>query len=105
MLPFIVIIATIEFSVRLLKRHSPGFMRYAVIVFSLFLSGFLLIDTFYSAFSVLLQFNYLNDWVQLVNLLGLSEGERMVFVFVMIILTSGYLNLSAKRIIKYINIQ
>jgi hypothetical protein len=105
MLPYFLTIAAIELSVQLLKKHSPGFIRYYIIIFSLALSGFLLFDTFYSAFSVILRFNYGNDWVQMTNLLNMSEGGRITFIFLIIIFTAGYLNLSSKRIIKYINIQ
>lgn len=105
LLPFVITILAIESSVKLLKRYSPGFKRYFTVIFSICLSGFLLFDSFYSAFSVVLRFNYQNDWVQLVALSDFTEGGRIAFVFFMIILTAGYLNLSSKRIIKYINIQ
>jgi hypothetical protein len=102
--PYILTILAIELAMRLLKKYPQGFKRHFIIVFSLVLSGFLLFDTFYGAFSVILRFNFENDWVQLVNMLNITEGERLISALFVIILTAGYLNLSTKRIIKYINI-
>lgn len=103
--PYILTIIVIELSAQIIKKYSHAYKGYFATVFSLVLSGFLLIDVFYSAFSVILRFNYENDLVQLVDHLNLTEGLRIAVVFIIIIFISGYLNLSSKRIIKYINIK
>lgn len=104
LLPYLITLAVITSSIRMLKRIEAGSYRNSLIAFSLVVSGFFIFDLFYSAFSIILKFNFGNDWVRLVSLMNLSETGGIIFIFFIIIFSMGYLNLLLKRIMTYINI-
>jgi hypothetical protein len=103
-IPYLLSICTVTVLFRLQNKAYAGAYRHLLIAFLIVLSGYLLLDVFYGAFSIILKFNPDNDWVQIAAFLGLKETAGMLFIFMIIIFTAGYLNLLLKRILHYINI-
>jgi hypothetical protein len=104
LIPFLLMLLVVTITAIGLKWTPPGSKRLFYIAFSLVQSGFLIFNLFYGIFSVVLKANLDNDWVKIVTLLGYSETGSIIFCFLVIIFTAGYLNLVLKRILKYINI-
>ncbi|MCF8259698.1 MAG: hypothetical protein K9J12_02915 [Melioribacteraceae bacterium] len=84
-------------------RSDLGLQRFYAIGFQLILSGYLLISVFYGAFVVLLNAPMENDWLRIVNLMGLKNIWRMVFMFGGIIMISFYLHILSYKLKIYIN--
>lgn len=103
-IPYLMMLLAITIPIIGLKRTRPGSRRLFFITFALVQSGFLIFYLFYGIFSVILKANSDNDWVQIVSSLGYNETGGIIFCFLIIIFTAGYLNLVLKRILKYINI-
>lgn len=89
----------IELCAFLLRKVPPGNFRYSLIMIILIIVGYLIISIFYGAFSVLLQASPDNLWVKLVTVLEIHETGRMVFMFFILLIFTGYLG-SLGRIIK-----
>src|SRR4030042_7152223 len=100
--PILFIFIALEIGIRVLQKTVLGFYRYAAIVFQLLLIGFLIINIFYGAVTVVLKMEG-NDWNRLVYYLDLSYEGGIIFMFLVIIIFAAYLNLSIKRVIGYIN--
>lgn len=102
--PTIYLIGMIELSSFLLSKTQLGFARYAAILFQLCHVGFLIVNLFYGAINVILNFNQSSDWNRLVFYLGITGAGRIAFMFMVMLILVAYLNYSTKKIIKYINI-
>jgi hypothetical protein len=101
--PYIYLILTIETASVLLKKIPVGKGRFFIVIFNLIQIGYLLIHIFYSAVILILNPKIENDWITLALYLNFNEIERFGFAFGVIFLFVFYLNMSTKRIMKYIN--
>ena len=100
--PFIILIIVSEISFFVLKKTSLGFNRYSLIIYLIILNGFLIIKTFYGCFVIVLQSDLLNDVFVLSSTLFENIEGQIVFVFLLVIILTVYLNLVIKRISNYI---
>jgi len=103
LIPFILNISVITSALQMMRKLPVGAKRHTIIIFSLFIIGYIIIDLFYGAFSIVLNFNRENDWFMIPQSLGLSGTGSAIFIFFVIILSMGYLNLLLKNILQYIN--
>lgn len=101
--PYIYIISSVEISSILLKKVPLGGGRFFLLIFILLQIGYMLVHIFYSAVILILNPGIQNDWIALSLYWGLSDSERFIFAFGVIFLFVFYLNMSTKRLLKYIN--
>lgn len=101
--PYIYLIISVEISSILMKKIPLGGGRFFLVLFILLQIGYLLVNIFYSAVILILKPGIENDWIALSIYWGLGETERFVFAFGVIFLFGFYLNMSTRRIMKYIN--
>jgi hypothetical protein len=104
LIPYLLSMAAVTTIFKFQKKAFAGPYRHFLISFFIVLSGLLILNIFYGAFSIILKFNPDNDWVKIITLMGLTETTSMLFIFMIIIFTAGYLNLILKRILHLINI-
>ncbi len=102
LIPYFVMFLSFSGAVTGLKKALPGYYRHLLIVIAVVSSGLLIFSLFQGGFSIVLGLNSDNDYVVLKNYLKLSQTEGVIAVFLMVILTGGYLNLLLKRILTYI---
>lgn len=100
--PYVYIVSAIEISSILMRKIPVGKTRYFLVVFILLQLGYILIHLFYNAVILILNPGIENDWIALSLNMGFSETERFVFAFGIIFLFVFYMNMSTKRIMKYI---
>lgn len=101
--PYIYIVLSVETASIFLKKLPQGSRRYFLVIFILIQIGYLLVHIFYSAVILILNPQLENDWIALSLYLGYGDTERFVFAFGVVFLFVFYLNMSTKRILKYIN--
>lgn len=101
--PYIYLILSVEVTSTIMKKIPHGKGRFFLVIFILIQIGYLLIHLFYSAVILILSPNIQNDWIALTLYLGYDEIERFIFAFAVIFLFVFYLNISTRRIQKYIN--
>lgn len=89
----------------LLGKSYVGFYRFSLIIFLLVHAGYLLFYTFFNAVVTILELTVVNDWKNIFINLSLSNLQYFIIIFLIIILTAGYLNLLSKRILKYVFIR
>ena len=101
--PYIYLISSVEIASFFLKKIPQGKGRFFLLIFILIQVGYLLINIFYSAVILILNPGIQHDWIALSLYLGFDQSERFIFAFGVIFLFVFYLNMSTKRVIKYIN--
>lgn len=101
--PYIYLVLSVEVATATMRKIPHGKGRFFLVIFILIQIGYLLIHIFYSAVILILSPNIQNDWIALTLYLGYDEIERFIFTFAVIFLFVFYLNISTKRIQKYIN--
>ena len=101
--PLLFIVIMLGIGNLILKKSSLGLTRYSVIVFFLVNVGYIIINVFYGTFSVVLQTNAGNDWYRLFQFLGFSGNQGIALIFFVIVSLIIYVNISTKRLIKYIS--
>lgn len=105
LVPTFVSIFNIEINSHLLTKVSMGFYRNFFIVYQLVLIGYLLINVFIGLFSVVLDLSIGNDYAQIISgVLGFTMPVSFLMILVVLIILTGYINITTKRIMKYINI-
>lgn len=92
-----------ELAVWGLKKTRLGFYRYSLILFLIIISGYMIINIFYGAFSVFVNIDLNNTWLLLSEYLGITGPSKISYMFFVIILLIAYLNLISRRLLKYIN--
>lgn len=103
LLPLLCGVIFYEIGMVFLNKSQLGILRYSTIVFEIILAGYIIIYVFYGAISVILKLQD-NDWVNTIKLFNFGYESGIIFMFFVIILLSVYLNFSAKRISKFINV-
>ena len=96
------VIAALKLSTTVLIKSKMGAVRFFAIFYQLLIAGYLLISVFYGAFVVTLKAPIQNDWLDIVNIIGLEDYYRALFMFAMIALTALYLQALSRRIKIYI---
>lgn len=93
----------LEFGTAFLKKTSLGSKRFSLIIFSLIIAGYLIINVFYGAAVSLLLENSGNDWSQLLSVLNIHGNGKIFFMFAIILLLTIELKQTAKRILEYMS--
>lgn len=101
--PYIYLVLSVEVASATMKKIPHGKGRFFLVIFILIQIGYLLIHIFYSAVILILSPSIQNDWIALALYLGYDDIERFIFAFAVIFLFVFYLNISTRRIQKYIN--
>lgn len=101
--PILFAVSLYEIGMMILRRSEIGSLRYSAIIFEIIITGYIIIHVFYGAASVIFQLHD-NDWVSLIALTDFGFEGEIVFMFIVIILLSVYLNFATKRINKFIHV-
>lgn len=96
--PFILSIVMVEATLILHNKLSNNFWRNAIIVFQLINLGFLIFTATIGLFSILLQTTFQTDWSLLLSHGSLSYDQKLVFMFLILFILLGYLNILTRRI-------
>ena len=100
--PLLFNLLVIEVSNIILKKGGPGLIRNSILLFQLINIGYILLNIFYGALSLLLRTNPMNDWVRLAAALRLEGPGKFVMMLFAIIILISYLNITTKRVGSYI---
>lgn len=101
--PYIYLVSSIELASILLKKIPQGGGRFFIVIFNLIQIGYLLVHIFYSAVILILNPQLENDWITIALYMNFDDLGRFGFAFAVIFLFVFYLNMSTRRIMKYIN--
>lgn len=105
LIPTFVSIINIEINSHMLTKVTMGFYRNLFIVYQLVLIGYLLVNVFIGAVSVVLDLSFGNEYDQIISgVLGFTMPVSFLIILVILIVLTGYINITTKRIMKYINI-
>ena len=105
LIPSIISIVNIEINSHLLTKVTMGFFRNFFIVYQLVLIGYLLVNVFIGAVSIVLDLSLGNEYAQIISgVLGFTMPVSFLLILVMLIILTGYINITTRRITKYINI-
>ena len=103
--PTLLYVFNIEINSYSLTRITPGFYRNFFIVYQLVLIGYLLVNVFVGAVTVILKLDTGNEYAAIINdILGLTMPASFLVILVILILLTLYINITTKRILKYINV-
>ena len=103
--PFLYLIIICETGSFILSKTYAGFYRYSLIIFLLINIGYLLVYSFSNSVIVILNLQIITDWKSILVSAGIKDLKYLIYIFFIIILTAGYLNLITKRVLKYVNVQ
>lgn len=100
--PFVLSLFLIEITLAVLGRLSSDHVRSAVIVFQIINIGYLIFAAVLGILSVALHTASSSEWSLLLDYGGLSYNQKLIFVFLIMFLLLGYINILTKRIRKSI---
>jgi hypothetical protein len=103
--PFLYLIIICETGSLLLRKTYAGYYRYSLIIFLLVNIGYMLFYSFFNSVVVILNLGFSTDWKNILSVVGFKDLKYLIYIFFIIILTAGYLNLVTKRVLKYVNVQ
>ncbi len=105
LIPTFLYIINIEINSYMLTKSSVGFYRNFFIVYSMVLIGYLIVNVFIGAVTVVLSLSLSNDYAKIVNdVLGFTMPASFLIILVILILLTLYINITTKRIMKYISV-
>ena len=102
--PFILSILMVEVTLIWHNKIRNNFLRMAIIIFQLINVGYLIFTAVFGLFSVLLHTTFQTDWSMLLNHGSLSYDQKLLFMFLILFILLGYINILTKRIRKSIPI-
>lgn len=97
-------IFSIELFLQLLKATALGLWRFTITTAVIIIFGFTIVSIFYKGILSVLDSSPSNDISSLAFVLGISGEGIIAFIFFLIIIFIAYVNLFAKRILQYVNI-
>jgi hypothetical protein len=105
LVPTFLYILNIEINSYMLTKVTAGFYRNFFIVYSMVLIGYLMVNVFIGAVIVVLKVSLTNDYAKIVNdVLGFTMPASFLIILIILILLTLYINITTKRIMKYISI-
>lgn len=105
LIPTFVSIFNIELNSFMLTKVTMGFYRNFLIIYQMVLIGYLLINVFIGAVSVVLDLSIGNEYAQIISgVFGFTMPASFLIILVILIILTGYINVTTRRITKYINI-
>ncbi len=93
----------LEIGTFFLRKTLVGNIRFTLIIFTLLIAGYLIINVFFGAIISQLSPNSTNDWNQLLLHIDAVGTGKIIFMFTVILIFTIYLKQTAKRILEYIN--
>lgn len=99
---FMLTVAMMEFSARLMVNSRLGFKRFFNIVFQVVIVGYLNLTIFYSAFVIILDSGRNNDFARMLRLFDLSKPIQILIMIFIIVLTVFYIGTFNRRLKVYI---
>lgn len=100
--PFVFSLLLIEISLYWLSKTANDHLRSSLIVFQIINIGYLIFAVVLGIFSVLLNTTLSTDWSPLLNHPDLSYNQKLIFMFLVMFILLGYINILTKRIRKSI---
>lgn len=100
--PYLLSIVLIEVSLMLLARSSNDRFRSSVIIFQLVNIGYLIFTTVLGILTLLLKATVSTNWSKLMEFGNYTRGQKIIFMFFILILLLTYINILTKRIRKNI---
>lgn len=100
--PFIFSLFLLEITLLFLSKVSSEHVRSALIVFQIINIGYLIFAAVLGILSVILRTASSTDWSLLLSYGDLSYNQKLLFVFLIMFILLGYINILTKRIRKYI---
>lgn len=100
--PFIFSLILVEISLVWLGKVTNDHHRSSIIIFQLINVGYLIFAAVMGIISVLLKDNFSTEWSQLLNHGDLSYNQKLIFMFLIMFILLGYINILTKRIRKSI---
>ena len=100
--PFILSMLFIELSLIWLNRVTNDHVRSSIIIFQLINIGYLIFTAIIGILSIILQTAFPTDWSMLLNSSNLSYNQKLIFMFLVLFILLGYINILTKRIRKSI---
>jgi hypothetical protein len=105
LIPAVENIMNIELNSYMLTKVAMGFFRNFFIVYQLVLIGYLLVNIFIGAVSVVVDLSLENDYSKIINeVLGITMPLSFLVILIVLIILTGYINITTRRMMKYINI-
>jgi hypothetical protein len=95
-------ISFLELAIILIAKFPIGIYRFATISFILFLTGYLILSSFYGIISALLSLSSNSNFSKLINILQLEGNQSFALLFFMLIIFVFYLHFVQKRVIRYL---
>jgi len=102
--PLVVTIIFIEFLFQVLKKSVVGLLRFSIIVFLLFLSGYLMLFVFYSLIELVLFPTNNAPFGKLVQLWQIEGNQIYVVVVFTLVILLTYLQIVQKRVMQYLSV-
>jgi len=102
--PFILSILLVEATLIWHNKITNNFLRTSIIVFQLINVGYLIFTAVLGLFSILFQTTFQTDWSMLLSHGELSYDQKLIFMFFVLFILLGYINILTKRIRKSIPI-
>ncbi len=102
--PFVLSILMVEVTLIWHNRISNNFLRTSILIFQLINVGYLIFTAVLGLFSILFQTTIQTDWSMLLSQGGLSYNQKLIFMFFVLFILLGYINILTKRIRKSIPI-
>ncbi len=100
--PFAACVFFIEASFLWLNKTSNDHIRGSIIVFQLINIGYIIFASFMGIISILLPFSLETDWTRFLNNESLTYNQKLIFMFLVLIILLAYINVLTKRIRKSI---
>jgi hypothetical protein len=102
--PFILSILMVEATLIWHNKIPNNYLRMSIIIFQLINIGYLIFTAVIGLFSILLHTTFQTDWSMLLNHGSLSYDQKLLFMFLILFIFLGYINILTKRIRKSIPI-
>lgn len=100
--PYLLSIILIEISLMILTKTTNDRFRSSVIIYQLVNIGYLIFTTVLGILTLVLKASVSTNWSRLMEFGNYSRGEKIMFMFFILILLLTYINILTKRIRKNI---
>ncbi len=102
--PFLITILFIEISFIILRKSELGSLRFSTIVFTLILTGFLMLSLFYDLIQLVLFPTNSSPLEKLVTLWQIEGNQIYVLIIFIVVILLAYLQVVQKRIMQYLSV-
>jgi hypothetical protein len=96
--PYLLSIVLIEISLMMMARTANDRFRSSIIIFQLVNIGYLIFTTVLGILTLVLKTSVSTNWSKLMEFGHYSRGQKIMFMFFILILLLTYINILTKRI-------